>query len=921
MKTSCAVLAAPAALIVAVGAAQSQAVATRREVADPGVIATLQRVVPAGLQSAFDGRVGGVRFGASSDEVWVAAPGRVYRLDWRANRIVASAPVDGRPGVYALARDAAAHRLLMSSVGHLPAAAAVRDFPDGSPVRLNREVARLLSFDERMSSDSSRPVVASPALGDFMAGAPAIAARASASGTRFAVLPLPANDALAVLDAETGAVVRMVPLGVEPIAAAIASDGTTAFVSLLGGSKPAAGERSAHQCCDPRAEAVRVDARGIAMPGSVVRVDLVTGRVVASVSVGRHPTAILLDEQRERLYVADGNADSVSVVDTRSNKLAFAFPVARFRERQIGLAPTALGRTADGSRLFVALGGLNAVAVFDAGGAHNGARPTLEGFVPTSWYPSSLDVSPDDRYLAVGSLLGVGSGSGEAGPPPGNKGRFALAVRGAVNVIELPGRVALAAYTTAVARNAGLTLESEPRQATPTHRDPAPPRAVPAQHGDPSLIRHVVFIIRENRTFDQVLGDLGRGSTDSSLVVFGRDVTPNAHALSEQFVTIDHFFASGGNSADGHQWLTQANETEYPMWPLYFGRSYPSEGIDPLAYSSGGFLWEKAHSRRRSVTIFGEYAPTVPHASPNVRAQMLDDYAAAPADFARQRALLARRYNTHSDIPSLDRTLVREYPGWTQEVPDVVKAGDILSHLADWERARQMPELTMIILPNDHTEGTTPGWCTPRACVADNDFALGKIVDGLSHSRFWSDMAIMVVEDDAQAGVDHVDGHRTVALAISPYSRRGAVDSTFYSQPSMVKTVELMLGLSPMSLFDLVAPDMRASFISPGERSDITPYRALVPRQSLAETNARIGSIVGPHAAERRRAARASSRMNFSDPDDAPTETLNRILWADARGWHVPYPRVRRSVFFPMAADVPDADRPHKLPRVNAGSP
>jgi hypothetical protein len=220
-----------------------------------------------------------------------------------------------------------------------------------------------------------------------------------------------------------------------------------------------------------------------------------------------------------------------------------------------------------------------------------------------------------------------------------------------------------------------------------------------------------------------------------------------------------------------------------------------------------------------------------------------------------------------------------------------------------------MPNLVLIILPSDHTEGTNPGWCTPKACVADNDLALGQIVEGLSHSSFWKSMAIVAVEDDAQNGVDHIDGHRTVALVASPYARRGVIDPTFYAQPGMVKTIELMLGLPALSLFDLVATDMRASFIGPDEAPNFEPYTALVPRQSLYEVNQRVGSITGPHAAARREAALASARMNFSDPDAAPSERLNRILWHDARGWGVPYPEVRRSLFFPMSIDIADEDR------------
>jgi hypothetical protein len=223
-----------------------------------------------------------------------------------------------------------------------------------------------------------------------------------------------------------------------------------------------------------------------------------------------------------------------------------------------------------------------------------------------------------------------------------------------------------------------------------------------------------------------------------------------------------------------------------------------------------------------------------------------------------------------------------------------------------------MPDLVMVILPSDHTVGTSPGWCVPRACVADNDLALGKIVEGLTHSSFWNDMAIFVIEDDAQNGVDHVDGHRTTAFAISPYVRRGAIDHTFYNQPSMVKTIELMLGLPALSLFDLVATDMRASFIKPGEQPNNAPFTAVSARQRLDEVNVRVSDIHGADAAARRRAALASMRMRFDGPDEAPSDALNRILWHDVRGWRMSYPAVKQSLFFPMSRDIADDDREEK---------
>ena len=895
--------------------AAQQPPAPRREVPDSGVVVNAQQVTPAGVQSVFNGRVGGVRFGKSDDDIWVAVPGSVYHLGWRDNRVLSSVAYSGHPGVQAVAIDPLTGRAAISTVGR-GATNPEGELPGGIP-RLARTEAAQLIFIDGATSGAIKPLIVSGAVGDYAAGAPAVARTPNASGHRVAVLPLTANDRLTVFDADRGTVLKSINLGVAPIAAVISSDGSVAWVTNLGGPKPRPGDRSATECCYQRAERVRVDARGIAEMGSVMRVDLVTGNVTRSLTVGRHPTALAWDTLHSRLYVANGNDESVSIVDTRENRVVRAIEIGHSSMTRRGASPTALAISPDAKSLYVALGPLNAVAVYDLDRLQRSGVSTtaaLIGLIPTSWYPSNLDVSPDGRYLAVGTLFGIGSGTGETDGAPGKRGRYVFAERGSVNVVEIPSQAQLDAYTAAVEANDRL-----PRFASPaptgdsgvTIGAPAMPMAVPGRPGfDTSLVRHVVYIIKENRTYDQVLGDLGRGDGDSSLVIFGRDVTPNQHALAEQFVTIDRMFASGGNSADGHQWLTQANETEYAMWPLYSGRSYPSEGNDPLAYSSGGFLWEAAQARGKTVAVFGEYAPAASDSIASVRANWHREFAANRARGSEYfRDLMQKRYDTHSEIPSLDRVLVREYPGWTQEVPDVVKAQVILAHLAEWERQGGMPSLVMIVLPSDHTVGTSPGWCTPRACVADNDDALGMVVDGLSHSSFWKDMAIFVVEDDAQNGVDHVDGHRTTAFVVSPFAKRGAVDHTFYNQPSMVKTIERMLDLPALSLFDLVATDMRASFIEPGQQPNFAPFTALAPRIPLDETNARVSDIGGADAAARRRAALASSRMRFDGPDEAPSDALNRILWHDARGWRVAYPGVHHSLFFPMSRDLPDNER------------
>ena len=873
----------------------------QRAVSDPGVIAVGQRITPAGVQSVFNGRVAGVRFGTDPGEVWAAVPGSAWRLAWRDNRVLARADFVGKPGVHGIVIDPVTQRAVISSVSKLPADVAASRTPGGPPLARAKSVAQLVTY----ATDSTAAIVAqSGTLGDFMAGAPAIATQRGADGHRVAIVPLPADDKLVILDADNGATLRTVALGVLPIASVISLDGATAWVSVFGGPKPVSGQRRATQCCDPAAEPVRIDARGIALPGTVDRVDIATGAVTHRITVGAHPTGLVWDQARQRLYVANGNSDAISVIDTRANMLAATIIVAPFRERRIGLTPTALALAPDGNTLFATLGGVNAVAVFDVTGTPAAAK--LRGLIPTGWYPSSIDISRDGSTIAVGTLFGVGAGTGRTA---GQDGRYVFAERGSLNVIAMPGDAALTAYTTSVAENNRLHLANGAGAPSITPRAGIAAQPVPERPGEPTPIQHVVYIIRENRTYDQVLGDIGKGASDSSLTMYGRDITPNAHALSEQFVLLDHFFASGGNSADGHNWLTQGIETAYPMWPLYSGRSYPSEGNDPLTYSSGGFLWESAAAKGKRVVSFGEYAPAPSDSMPSARARLMGMYRAPDYSSALARRALRGMYNTRSEIPSLDRILVREYPGWTQEVPDVIKADIVLEHLKEWETAHRMPHLTLMVLPNDHTQGTSAGWCTPAACVADNDLALGRIVDALSHSSFWKSMAIVVVEDDAQNGVDHIDGHRTVALVASPYAKRGVIDSTFYSQPSMVKTIELMLGLPALSLFDLVATDMRASFLGANDAPDFTPYTALTPKQSLFDTNLRIGDITGPDAAARKSAALTSARMNFHDPDAAPTERLNRILWGEAKGWKRPYPAVKQSLFFPLAVDIDDDER------------
>lgn len=834
----------------------------KRAVTDPGVVTTRQSITPAGVQSVFPTRVYAVDFAADPGEVWVLGAGYATRLDWLHNQVLERIPVEGTPGLQGLRFSGATKSPWISR-----AARPTRD--DATP------------RSQLVTVRNGKAEVVADRLGAFNAGALVVASKPDAQGRLKALVPLIRDNRLAILDTRDGKQLGSLQTGIAPFAVVTDEDAGVAYVSNWGGRMPNAGDLTAPAGLAAEADRVVIDKRGIASTGTVTKFDLKTMQPGKIVLTGLHPTALAWDLKRARLYVANANSDSITVVNTSTDAVVQTVRLRPFAKDAAGIAPTALALSPDGATLYAACGGINAVAVLDAG---TGA---LRGMIPTGWYPSSLSVSGDGKHIAIGTLLGAGSGWRDA---PAK--RFVHSYRGSVHVVAVPDDATLRAYTVAVAENTRLPLAGTVLETAKPRRN-VKPKAVPDNFGDPSLIEHVVYIIKENRTYDQVFGAMKKGNGDASLVMFGEDVTPNHHRLADQFVVLDNFYATGGNSGDGHQWVTQANETAYALWPGYQGRSYPFDGSDPIAYASSGFIWEAAAKRNRSVKVYGEFVPrmSVPQAE---RKRLLAEWKSG-ADFSRT-------WTVKSPIPSLQSVLVPHFPSYTNAIPDVVRADIFLKDLKEYERQGKFPNLVLLQLPSDHTYGTSPGVSTPKAMVADNDLALGRVVEGLSKSPFWKKMAIFVVEDDAQNGVDHVDGHRTVALAISPYIRRGSVDSTFYAHQSMLKTIELILGLQPMAIFDLIANDMRASF---HDTPDFTPYAAVTPKQDLFDLNAPVQSLRGAA----RDAAVASSRMRWDVPDAVPSDRLNRILWHDARGWSVKYPGVKQAVFTPMAIQTEDDER------------
>jgi YVTN family beta-propeller protein len=835
-------------------------------VVDPGVIPSRQGISPGGLQSIFESRVYGVAFGDNGDSIYAAVAGQkgsyVYRIDLKTNQMMSVVSTPVAAGMQGLTFDPVTHTPLLSGLV-------------GGGKRKD-SVGQLVAL-------SGKNTVLADDLGSHQIGSIGVGRSKNSQGQRLAVVALTFNDEAALIDLDAKEVVRRIKIGIAPFGVVVSTDSSVAYVSNWGGRFPKAGERTAATGPEANSDQALVDERGVASSGTVTRIDLVSGNVIATIDVGLHPSGLAWDEAHHRIYVANSNSDSISIVDTVTNRLVETISVQPFSKNVAGIAPESVALSPDNRTLYAACAGINAVALFDLTAAH----PRLAGLIPTGWYPNHVAVSPDGKTIAVSTLLGVGSGWNSPGllarerrdgmkPELNIHRRYVHSDRGSVHIIEVPDEDELSRYSIAVAENNHMTLRGELVSAADVQSKPslnAKPRPVPVRAGEPSTIDHVVYIIKENRSYDQYFGSLGKGNGDPSLNVYDDDVIPNQRKLARNFVLLDNFYANGGNSADGHQWLTQAAETDYAYWPGYNGRSYPKNGDDPLAFAGSGFLWDHLTAHHKTFADFGEYVGEMAGKNENIRADFLEDY--------RQGSDFTGKFKTKAPIARLNQYVIPDYPAYGLRVPDVVRARIFLRHLKAWESTGTMPNLVMIQLPSDHTAGTTPGFSTPKACLADNDLAVGQVVEAISHSKFWKSTLVFIVEDDAQDGLDHVDGHRTVALAVSPYTKRGTIDSTFYSQVSMVKTIELILGVPPMSIFDLIANDMRRSFQS---TPDLTPYQAIEPVQSIYERNPDVKALNGQSKLD----AIASRSMDWHEPDDVPTEELNQILWRNAKGTEYP---------------------------------
>jgi len=609
----------------------------------------------------------------------------------------------------------------------------------------------------------------------------------------------------------------------------------------------------------------------------VAVVDLKSNAVIARWPTEEHPNEMLLTKSGKLLYVANANRNTVTVLDTSLGQPVETIWAALYPDVPPGAVPNSLALSPDETTLYVANANANNVAVIDV--SVKGRARSL-GFIPVGWYPTSVRVTSDGRRLLVANGKGLtslanpgGPQPGKASPPGGIREYIGGLFKGTLSIIELPAKRA------DFEKLLG-TLTSQAYKCSPLRRDSgvtvanAPGYPIPNKVGEPSPIRYCIYIVKENRTYDQVFGDMKEGRGDPKLCLFPERVTPNHHKLAREFVLLDNFYVESEVSADGHEWSMGAIATDFveKFWPLSYGHNkqkkytYPAEGNFPIAAPAGGYIWDRAKEAGVSYYSFGEWVQ-------NGR---------TPND---PRKAKAKALEGHFD-PG--------FHSFDMDYSDLKRAERYITVLRQWERAGEMPRLQIVRLPNDHTSGTTPGKLTPTAFVAENDLALGQIIEAISQSKFWSKTAIFVVEDDAQNGPDHVDAHRTVALVVSPFTKRGAVDSTMYSTSSMLRTMELILGLKPMTMFDAAATPMFNSFTP---EQNVAPYIHLPANVDLTETNTRLAW-----------GAEKSRKMDFTKEDAADDLLLNEIIWRSVRGANAPMPAPVRAAFVYTKAKGDDDD-------------
>ncbi len=664
---------------------------------------------------------------------------------------------------------------------------------------------------------------------------------ASPDGQRLYVAENLTNK-VAVVDLNTQQVITKISVGEYPYDCTISNDGKRVYVSNWG-------------------------SRSIAV------IDPANNQVIGNIQVGDHPNDLELTRNGKTLYVANANSNTVSIVDTTQMKEVVAISTALHPKSPAGSTPNAVALSPDEKTLFIANADNNNVAIVDVS---NRSESKVKGFIPTGWYPASVRVSRDGKRIFVANGKGTASAANPRGPDP-LKGRtdeyIGTLLKGTISLINLPDKTKLAQLTRQTYANSPYTDEL-----LKAARAPHTGTAIPVRVGDSSPIKHVIYVIKENRTYDQILGDLKEGNGDANLCLFGEDVTPNQHALSREFVLLDNFYDDAEVSADGHNWSTAAYATDYveKTWPTNYsrrGRTYDYEGSRKISRPTGGYIWDYCARAGVSYRSYGEF----------IGVKDVKAGGGSGNEVENESSAKARREN-YTNEDALQSHFSPTFPSWDLNIPDNKRIDAWLAEFRAYEQNGQLPQFQIIRIGGDHTQGTRAGALTPRAYVAENDLAVGRLVEAVSHSeKYWPDTAVFILEDDAQNGPDHVDAHRSTAYVASAYTRRHHVDSTMYTTSSMLRTMELILGLPPMSQYDAAAIPMFNAFTGTADRA---PFTSLPARIDLTEKN--------PDNAP---GAQRSAQLDFSKEDAAPDLEFNEIIWKSVRGAHAQMPAPVRSAF------------------------
>ncbi len=582
-------------------------------------------------------------------------------------------------------------------------------------------------------------------------------------------------------------------------------------------------------------------------------------KITANIAVGDNPNEIILNKKGNVLYIANANDNSVSVVNVRKRSVMEVLNTALFAHSPIGSAPNGLALSSNEHTLYIANADNNCLAVFNV---KNQGKSNSKGFIPTGWYPTNVKVVGKKIFVTNGK--GFSSFANPKGPNPASPGQLveqhvgdttvkvvpdfiAGLMKGTLSIIDEPNEALMAIYSRAVYKNTRYRKQLE----FSTAGEKGNP--IPMKVGASSPIKYVFYIIKENRTYDQVLGDVKEGNGDTSLVLFGEKITPNQHKLAKEFVLLDNFYADGEVSADGHNWSTSANATEYleKTWVSSYGKrggSFDAEGRSAIANPPKGFIWDYCNRAGVSYRTYGEF---IDDGKPNIPS-------------------LRNHFCTYYPNSSFDTRDTTRFSFWRKEFDSLLNVN-------------QVPRFNSIWLGNDHTKGLVFGSPTPFAFVADNDLAVGLFVEHLSKSSIWKECAIFIVEDDAQNGPDHVDAHRTTAFLAGPFVKRGFVDHNMYSTSSMLRTIELILGLPPMSQFDAAATPMWHSFTA---NANYKPFAALPSTINLNDKNTATNAT-----------ARLSSTFDFSEEDKVPDIIFSQVIWKAVKGEQATMPAPRRSAF------------------------